>query len=337
MWLNQIKMATNQWTISRPRIFDILSSANNIMIAGCGGGYDVLSGLPLYFNLLGQGKNVTLANFSFTSLSSMKLDMFCDGCFIVSNLTQLPARYKDGGAYFPEYYLARWLAETTKKDTKIYAFNRDGGKMVANIYKKLVKDLAIDAIVLVDGGTDSLTFGTEEQMGTPAEDHTSMIAAWDSGVNIKLLVCFAFGVDSFHGVSHGLFLENVATMEKAGGYYGSFSVSQHSVEGKLLVEGYKMVSSNMQSSIVCASVTDSMKGEFGNHHSTSRTKSSELFINALMNIYWVFDLEKVVNLIPYRTDLLATTSDNDVCRVIGKHQHKMTEEGKIRERLPLPM
>ena len=331
-------MASAKWTISRPRIFDILSSSNNILIAGCGGGYDILSGLPLYFNLLEQGKNVILANLSFTSLSSMKLDKFCDGCFVVSNSTELLSRYKDSSVYFPEYYLACWLAETTKKDAKIYAFDRGNGcKTLADAYKKLVSVFSIDAIVLADGGTDSLTFGTEEQMGTPAEDHASMVAASDSGVKTKLLVCLGFGVDSFHGISHGLFLENVATMEKAGGYYGCFSVSQHSNEGRLLMEGYKMVSSKMQPSIVCSSVTDAMKGEFGNHHSTLRTKSSKLFINALMNIYWVFDLDIAVNLIPYRAQLLATPTQSDIYTLINKYQVEMEKKGQVRKSLPLPM
>ena len=330
----------SQWSISRPRIFDILAPVQNILIAGCGGGYDILSGLPLYFNLTAQGKNVTLANFSFTSLSSMGLDKLCDGCYIVKNSTKLPERYKDSGVYFPEYYLACWLAETTKKEEiKIYAFSREnGGKRQSIVYKTLAKTLNIEAIVLVDGGTDSLTFGSEQNMGTPTEDHTSMISAWDcSEAKIKLLVCLGFGVDTYHGISHALFLENVATMEKAGGFYGCFSVPRNSVEGEMLINGYDSVSSKMQSSIVCASVTDAMKGEFGNHHSTPRTGNSTLFINALMAIYWVFDLHTAVSQIPYRLELLATSSVIDVIKLISKHQDEVEKSGNTRKSLPLPM
>jgi hypothetical protein len=45
-----------------------LESARNVLIAGVGGGFDIFSGLPLYFEL--QGKQVHLANLSFSHLSA---------------------------------------------------------------------------------------------------------------------------------------------------------------------------------------------------------------------------------------------------------------------------
>jgi len=46
------------------------SSPSNcgIFIAGAGGGFDVFSGLPLYFGLRAAGKKVTLANLSFSKV-----------------------------------------------------------------------------------------------------------------------------------------------------------------------------------------------------------------------------------------------------------------------------
>ena len=329
------------WSISRPRIFDVLSKANNILIAGCGGGYDIFSGLPLYFSLRDQGKTVSLANLSFTGMTAMSgtisLDMMCEGCYIVDNTTTLPSDYK--GVYFPEYYLARWLAEETKEDIKIYSFERDqGAKQLSQTYAKLATDLNIDAIVLVDGGTDSLTFGSECEMGTPTEDHLSMISCCSCDrVKTKLLLCLGFGVDSFHGISHGLYLENVAKMEKEGGYYGCFSVSKESTEGQLFAKAYENVKVKMLPSIVCSSITDAMAGEFGNYHSNPRTKSSTLFINPLMNIYWAFDLEKVVKQIPYRNEMLKTKTMMEVSRLIYKHQDQVRKTGKTRQAIPLPM
>lgn len=327
----------DEWSITRPRIFDILSPVNNILIAGCGGGYDILSGLPLYFALSSQGKKVTLANLSFTSLSSTGADTLCSGCYIVNSSLKPHGRYKDGG-YFPEYYLACWLKNVMKWDVTVYAFDRNlGGKPLAEIYKTLVHKHNIEAIVLIDGGTDSLTFGTEKHMGTPIEDHSSMAAVSATDVPMKLLVCLGFGVDTFHGISHGLFLENVTTIEKDGGYYGCFSVSQNSREGKLFMEGYRAVSSHMQTSIVCASITDSMMGHFGNYHSTQRTGASKLFINPLMSLYWVFDLSTVVKRIPYIDEILATPSSEQVMRVIVKHQDDVEKRGETRHGIPLPM
>ncbi|ODT74209.1 hypothetical protein ABS71_05945 [bacterium SCN 62-11] len=46
-------------------------------------------------------------------------------------------------------------------------------------------------------------------------------------------------------------------------------------------------------SIVNGSILSATEGEFGDVHSTSRTRGSELFINPLMSLYWGFDLAKV--------------------------------------------
>jgi hypothetical protein len=43
-------------------------------------------------------------------------------------------------------------------------------------YAKLAEHLDLDAVVLVDGGTDILMRGDEAGLGTPADDMTSLAA-----------------------------------------------------------------------------------------------------------------------------------------------------------------
>lgn len=331
--------AASGWSISSPRIFQLLSTAKTVLICGCGGGYDVTSGLPLYFALKAQGKQVLLANLTFTAIQSRipdKNDFYCDMCVKVTH-DMTPKL--SGSTYFPEYYLSRWLWEKFEEPVPVYTFVRETGvAQLSKAYSKICSEHKVDAIVLVDGGTDSVMFGTEQSMGTPVEDQTSIMAVhMVKGVPTKLLAAVGFGVDSFHGVSHGLFLENVSTMEREGGYLGCFSIPRQSVEGRLYLEGYHAISSHMQPSIVCASITDGMLGHFGNHHSTPRTGKSKLFINPLMPIYWTFTLEKLVSQIPYSSDLCETKSADGVMRVIFKHHDKIGKEGKLRKFIPLPM
>ena len=328
---------STSWSISTPRIFDVLAPAQTVLIAGCGGGYDVLSGLPLYFALHGQGKKVLLANLSFTSLcSKTTAKKYCDMCVKVTH--DIPVNL-DRDSYFPEYYLSQWFWSKFQEDVPVYAFGRETGvHQLSAAYNKICTDNKVDAIVLVDGGTDSLMFGYEEKMGTPVEDQTSIVAVNSvTSVPTKLLTCIGFGVDTFHGVSHGLFLENVATLEKSGGYLGCFSVSRHSIEGQLYLEGYQAVAKSMQPSIVSASITDAMLGHFGNHHSTPRTGSSKLFINPLMPICWSFELDKLVAEIPYADKLLKTKSAAEVMKIIMQHHTGVEKEGKIRKPISLPM
>ena len=48
--------------------FAELEEARTVLLAGAGGGFDVFSGLPLYFGLRAAGKQVHLANLSFSHL-----------------------------------------------------------------------------------------------------------------------------------------------------------------------------------------------------------------------------------------------------------------------------
>lgn len=327
------------WSITSPRIFQLLSSAKTVLISGCGGGYDVTSGLPLYFALRAEEKQVLLANLTFTNLKRRVCgakSQYCDACVRVTHDMEVTKEPYD--TYFPEFYLSLWFWERFKERVPVYTFETDVGvTQLSKAYSKICSEHKVDAIVLVDGGTDSLMFGTEEKLGTPVEDQTSILAV--NGVNgvSKFLVTVGFGVDSFHGVSHGLFLENVASLERDGGYLGCFSIPNSSVEGKLYLEGYQAISQHMQPSIVCASITDAMQGHFGNHHSTKRTGKTKLFINPLMPIYWTFDLAKVVAKIPYASALRATTNCIDVGNVIFSHHEELKKEGKLREPIPLPM
>lgn len=335
--MDQALKQLGKWSITSPRIFQLLAPAKTVLIAGCGGGYDFVSGLPLYFALKAQDKEVLLANLTFTTLGIQIADdksKFCDKCVKVTRDTNAVSKTE---GYFPEYYLSQWFWERFKEDVPIFTFEREVGvSQLSKAYSKICSTYKVDTILLVDGGTDSLMFGTEEALGTPVEDQTSMLAVSTcKEVSQKFLINIGFGVDSFHGVSHGLYLENIAKLEMDGGYLGCFSIPKDSVEGELYLEGYRAIAKNMQPSIVSASITDAMLGNFGNYHSTWRTGRSKLFINPLMPIYWTFELEKVVANIPYAEDLRKTSSAHEVSKVIYGYQHKQGE--KLRQPISLPM
>ncbi len=176
--------------------FNELDKAQNILIAGAGGGFDVFCGLPLYFWLRNAGKTVHLANLSFTELG------FCEGERPAPSMVRVLPNTGGSANYFPEVYLAQWL---TKRfgETPVYAIERSGAKPVLSAYEWLVVNLSPDTIILVDGGTDSLLRGDEAGLGTPQEDAASLFAANAvKGVARKFLVSLGFGIDAFHGVCH---------------------------------------------------------------------------------------------------------------------------------------
>jgi hypothetical protein len=159
-------------------------------VAGAGGGFDVYAGLPLATALRAQGKQVHLANLAFSDLGGLERDDW-----LAPDVAAIGPHSNGSDDYFPERTLARWLAGQGLPST-VYAFERTGGRPLAAAYRTLVGRLGVDAIVLVDGGTDILMRGDEEGIGTPAEDMTSLAAVAGLDELTRVVVCLGFGIDA---------------------------------------------------------------------------------------------------------------------------------------------
>jgi hypothetical protein len=294
--------------------FEQVERTNTVLLAGAGGGFDIFAGLPLYFWLRSIGKTVHLANLSFTEIG------FCEGERPIPSLLRVLPETPGPANYFPEVYLSQWL--TNRGDTvPIYAIERTGARPVLAAYRWLVQTLKPDALILVDGGMDSLMRGDEAGLGTPQEDMVSLLAAHCvPDVPRKLLACIGFGVDAFHGICHANFLENVAALIQEGAYLGAWALTREMQEFELYREAAEFVSSCMprNPSIVSRSIISAVEGRFGDYHATKRTEGSTLFINPLMPIYWAFDLEKVARRNLYLEQIAETETYQQLSMAIEK-------------------
>jgi hypothetical protein len=84
----------------------------------------------------------------------------------------------------------------------VYAFAKSGIRPLREAYQFIIDRRAIDAVLLVDGGTDSVLFGDEPGLGTAVEDAISMTAACAAAGGEVMLAAIGFGIDHHHGVSH---------------------------------------------------------------------------------------------------------------------------------------
>jgi hypothetical protein len=311
---NEINKAMNDL---QPPFFEHISSAQRVLLAGAGGGFDIYCGLPLYFSLRAAGKEVFLANLSFASL-----DMVPE---IAPGLHEVKRNSRGMPQYFPELYLARWL-ETQSEHGSVFAFDRTGVKPLRHAYQVLIDQLQIDTIVLIDGGTDSLMRGDEEGLGTPEEDALSIAAVHTLETTArKYLVCLGFGVDAFHGVSHAHYLESVAMLTPYGHYLGAWSLTPNMPAFQKYAAAVEFASMHMPQhpSIVSSSIVDAVQGQFGDFHRTRRTSGSELFINPLMGLYWAFKLEGVAERLLYLDGLLETNTFRDVRMAIEDYRDSL--------------
>jgi len=313
-----------------PPLLQELSTANRVLIAGAGGGFDIFSGVPLALHLMSCGREVVLGNLSFTDLDAVDCEVIHPDAFLITPETV-------DQPYFPEKFLVDWLALRGMRQIPVIAFSQEIGVVArTEAFRAVIARFDIDAVVLVDGGTDSLIFGDEPRLGTVVEDASSCVAVEQLGLERSFLVCLGFGIDHFHGVNHRSFLENVATMIRDGGFLGSFSLTREQAEGEALLDLIEYANQRMPGhpSIVCNSIASALRGEFGNFHATHRTKGQELFINPLMTQYWCFRLRNVVARMLFADAIRRSTSVKEIVREIDSVHARNSE---LRPDKPIPL
>ena len=315
-------------SLAVPPLFARLAGAQRILVAGAGGGFDVYAGLPLAFALRAMGKQVHLANLSFSDLDGLDIDDWLE-----PGLAAVTPDSLGGEGYFPERTLARWLA-SQGLPAVVHAFPRTGAQPLRAAYAALVKLLDLDAIVLVDGGTDILMRGDESGLGTPEEDMASLAAvAGLSGID-RLVVCLGFGIDSFHGVSHVDVLENLAFLQREGGYLGALSIPADSPEAAFYLDAVAHAHDRtpLRPSIVNGQIAAAVRGEFGDVHVTTRTTGSELFVNPLMAVYFTVDLLALARKVKYLDRLENTRTGTEIAYAIEEYRETVTR--RPRRNLP---
>ena len=308
--------------------WDKLDSAQTVLLAGAGGGYDIFCGLPLYHRLKAAGVTVHLANLSFSDLGG------ATGKPIAPFLIRIDGDSIGNERYFPELHLARWL-RGRGEEAPIYCFEVTGVAPLRAAYEVLVEELKPDALILVDGGTDSLMRGDEFGVGTPVEDMASIMATRDLNVEHKMLACLGFGIDAFHGVCHAQFLSAVAQLTQLGAHLGTWSLMNEAPETHFYRDASEFVFRKMANhpSIVNSSILSAVEGHFGDYHVTARTQGSRLFINPLMGLYWTFDLPAVSARVRYPRAIEQTQSAREIMRVV--EQFRLENPHEEFESLPM--
>jgi hypothetical protein len=314
-------------SLLEPPLLTRLRAYDRILIAGAGGGFDVYAGLPLYVALRDAGKEVFLANLSFTYLGET------DARFLFPHVAVATVETRGGDRYFPERRLAEWLFETGYPGS-VYVFEKVGVRPLRAAYQHLITTLRVDAVVLVDGGTDILMRGDEAGLGTPEEDITSLAALAGLPAVNAFVASIGFGVDAYHGVCHAHVLESIAALQRAGGYLGAFSVTEAMPEGRAYLSAVSRAHGLTpgRPSIVNGSIAAAIEGKFGDVRFTDRTAASELFINPLMAIYFAFELRALARRCLYLEQLEGTESIFEVSARIEAFRNAVA----TRERRPIP-
>lgn len=302
-----------------PHVLERLGRPRRVLVAGCGGGYDVLGAVPIEHALRAAGVEVELASLSFCYLNGL------EGA---EQDHELPNLYRVGGEaateedYCPEAWLARWRGRA------IWCFDKTGVRPLAAAYRALIARLAIDAIILIDGGIDAVLRGDEIRLGTPSEDLTSLAAATSCGVPVAL-ACVGMTAELRDGISHGQVLERFAELARSGAYLAASAL----VAGTPACAAYEAALATVlagqqgqKQSHVHRVISRALAGEFG-------AVAPHVWLSPLAAMYWWLDAREVARTHVFLDELRETETIWDVVARIEAVRSAMA----VREWTPIPI
>jgi hypothetical protein len=299
-------------------VWSRLANAENILIAGCGGGYDVLGAVPLMVRLLDADKRVHLASLTFSNADRLELDEFDPN---LPNLKGISGRAAREDRYCPEAWLARWKEDRLGLKEPVWLFDRTGVPPLVAAYGRLAKSLRLDAIILVDGGIDALLRGDEFRLGTPMEDYASLAAASSlEDVPVKILACLGMGAEWRDGIRHRQVFDRIADLNQRGAYWGVCALMPGTREGDLYLEALDFVlegQSRQRNSYVHACVRRAMgRGEL----------PEPVWQWSLLNMYWFFDLMAAARANIHLENIRGAWEDLEVSAIIDRVHASLNRE-----------
>ena len=303
-----------------------------ILLCGCGGGFDFIHSSILIPLLKKLKKKLIFASFSFTDENLLPTNSKLyyqfknkkSNCYIVKADKSWNDK-KIEKIEVPEVHFIKVLNQNYPEEEHfIYSMNSIyyNTKMLKELYEKIINDNEIDAIITIDGGSDSLMKGNEYSLGSIVEDSVTISAI--SNIKLirikqKILGCIGLGCDRFHGVSDAATFRAISELKRSDGFLGGIIIETNH-------EGYKLYKKIVNEtntkqdfhSIIANSVVASIEGSnIVPQAITQRVLSSEMDFWPLMGIFWFFNCEKVKE----RSEICKVIEDADVpVQAINKYR-----------------
>lgn len=278
-------------------------AVRTVLLCGCGGGFDFLHGLTLLPELVRLGKRIVIGSYSFGDPARIGeaptvLDLGAGA--LVKRVSAHSAPPPD---YAPEVHLCSYLDAQLPGRTPhaVYAYYARAFTVprLSALYRELCRVHDVDAVVLFDGGSDSLMAGDEEGLGDPIEDAVSIAAvAGLSRPRLKLLVSIGLGADRFNQVSDAASLRAIAELTAAGGFRGALSLEPDSAALDFYRGAIEHVYARQTfRSALTGFILAAAAGHYGGATVPAplppRVRPGGFFLWPLMAMLWAFDVEAV--------------------------------------------
>ena len=288
----------------------------DVLLAGAGGGFDFLCGLPIVLELERRGHDVHIANYSFTRLSLVR-----GGAWHGEHLLQITADSQlQQGDYFPEQLLARWYRECKSIEKPVWCLAQKGVVPTTASYDYLIERLGIQTVICIDGGVDGLFRGDEFDLATPSMDSISVMAASLCRARRRIYACTAFGTEGAEGkVSHAQALARMADLIRAGAMLGVGTTIRQSEVGREFLDAVQTIfrwTPPLRRSIVVGTLQAAAEGAFGPTVVNEKTRDRPPWVSPLTSLVWYFEAEAVARLKLFYDRCLGSTTVQDVADAV---------------------
>ena len=263
-----------------------------ILLAGCGGGYDVFGAIPLYLKY--KKEHIYISSLSFTHR------LVLDECSCVKKLQEnlyLVDASEDKVSqkfdYFPEYYLSYEL----KKEIYVILVNSTI-KQIEQAY--LFISNKFDEIYMIDGGCDALLSGTETDLATPVEDMMNLKAIEQIPCHKKYVCAVGLNCDCGHGVIEKELVERLKYMRENNIILSERNWSLNDSDIQTYVNICKK--SNLTNTIVHSLIIARLHGE-SDYHTPKflrhRITNDKVYLSDLTTTFVVCDYNSLIQTIIY--------------------------------------
>jgi len=287
-----------------------------VLVAGAGGGFDFLCGLPIVLELERRGHEVQIANYSFTCLPQVR-----GGTWHGENLLQVTADAQlQQGDYFPEQLLARWYRERKAIEKPVWCLAQTGVVPTTGSYNYLIDRLGIQTVICIDGGVDGIFRGDEWDLATPSMDSISVMATSLCRASQRIYACTAFGTEGAEGkVSHAQALARMADLVRADAMLGVGTTIRKSQVGREFLDAVETIFGwvpPLRRSIVVGTLQAAAQGAFGPTVVHEKTRQRPPWVSPLTSLIWYFEADAVARMKLFYESSLGSTTVEEVVNAV---------------------
>ena len=309
-----------------------LPERSNVLVAGAGGGFDFVCGLPIALELEARGHEVHIANYSFTNLRGV-----ANATAHSDYLLEVTADSTSHDEYFPEKHLAMWFRSRRNCSRSIWCLGKHAVPQTLESYRYLVNRLNIHAVICVNGGVDGIFRGDETNLGTPSMDAVSVISTSLCGAERRIYASVGFGTEGAEGqVCHAQALQRMAELVAADASLGVGTIVRNTASGRDFLDAVDFIFAQMspiRRSIMVSSLVASINGAFGRTVVHPKTEERPPWLSPLTPLVWYFEADAVAKNKLFYEEALRVTSLSELSDAI---EAKRQEFG-VRARSSIPI